>query len=216
MFLVLYDHSRAPLETMLPVLSLSSPPVPPLQHETSSLSKPSRAAAPWDHAQITERKQIHNLAEREPLYDQSRPICFQMPSHVVTFDPPVPPPKITKINSLCDVFKTPSLGAWDHAQMIKRNSYTIQPSVDPCTTNPDPTQALKRCFRFVSLDSPVPPPQHKLIGHHSAGPSTGPSVGASTRRVGWDGSEDPVMGPPLRPSPHSTQGQCWTQCWIQC
>ena len=27
----------------------------------------------WDHAQIKERKQLYNLAERKPLYDQTRP-----------------------------------------------------------------------------------------------------------------------------------------------
>ena len=39
---------------------------------------------PWDHAQIIEHKMLCNLAERKPLYDQTRPsfLHFEVSSFV--------------------------------------------------------------------------------------------------------------------------------------
>ena len=42
-------------------------------HETPDFSQILENPDSWDHAQMKERKKLYNLAERKPLYDQTRP-----------------------------------------------------------------------------------------------------------------------------------------------
>ena len=45
----------------------------PRKHENPTFCKTLENQDSWGHAQMKERKKLYNLAERKPLYDQTRP-----------------------------------------------------------------------------------------------------------------------------------------------